>query len=337
MRVSKPLRKQIAEFAQLLHCQGWVANHDGNVSARDGNLFAATPTATSKRIVSEANVVEFDATGVIVGAGKLFGEIGLHLAVYERRIDVGAVIHAHPPNATAVACSGTNLIEAPFIAEAIVSLGPRIPCTQYATPGVEAKAALAPWCEIVDAVLLGNHGVVTWGADLEQAFLRMELVEHLATIAIAATPLGGVRALPGDAVNALLVARSKAGLGKAAERALETAPGLMRLAAPDMERTKGTLGSGAPDMERTKGALGSGAPDMERTKRMLGSGAPDMERTKRMLGSGAPDMERTKRTLGSEAVTACAPAPHSPVRIAGDSSRESLSDLIRQEIVAALK
>jgi L-fuculose-phosphate aldolase len=109
----------------------------------------------------------------------------------------------------------------------VVSLGPRIPKLPYAQPGDAARAALAPWCELVDAVLLGNHGAIAWGADPEQAFLRLELVEHLARIAIAAAPLGGVEPLPEAAIAPLLAARAKAGIGRAADRAVETAAQLL--------------------------------------------------------------------------------------------------------------
>ena len=123
----KQLRVQVAETSRFLHQAGWCANHDGNVSARDGNRFVATPTATSKRLVQEKDLIEVDAKGQVHGAGKVFGEIGLHLAVYERRPDVGCVVHAHPPCATAISASRGNPIERPFIAEAFVSLGPARP------------------------------------------------------------------------------------------------------------------------------------------------------------------------------------------------------------------
>ena len=237
MKASRSTRNAVATIARDLHARGWVANHDGNVSARDNAIFAATPTATSKRAIAESDVIEVNAAGAVIGPGKVFGEIGLHLAVYQRRPDVGAVIHAHPPNATAIAAAGRNVIDEPFIAEAVVSLGARIPLLEYAQPGAPAVAALAPWCEQVDAVLLGNHGVLTWGANLEQALMRMELVEHLARIAIAAAPLGGVRALPAAAIAPLLAARSKAGLGRAADRAVTSY---------DAIRVSTKLASGAP-------------------------------------------------------------------------------------------
>jgi L-fuculose-phosphate aldolase len=157
----------------------------------------------------------------------VFGEIGLHLAVYERRPDIGAVVHAHPPYATAIASSRENPIELPFIAEAVVSLGPRIPKLPYAQPGTAAREALAPWCELVDAVLLGNHGVLAWGKDCETALLRLELVEHLAKIAVTAAALGGVEPLPASAIQPLLAARAKAGIGRAADRAVDTAAQLL--------------------------------------------------------------------------------------------------------------
>jgi L-fuculose-phosphate aldolase len=219
----KLLRVAVAEAAQHLHAAGWVANHDGNVSARDGKRYIATPTATSKRVVREKDLIEVDGKGHVIGAGKVFGEIGLHLLVYERRPDVGAVVHAHPPYATAIASARENLIETPFIAEAIVSLGPKIPKLPYAQPGEAAKAALAPWCELVDVVLLGNHGVLAWGKDCETALLRLELVEHLARIAIAAAAVGGIERLPASAIGPLLAARANAGIGRAADRAVETA------------------------------------------------------------------------------------------------------------------
>jgi L-fuculose-phosphate aldolase len=217
------LRVQVAAIARQLHASGWVANHDGNVTARDGARFLATPTATSKRLIGERDLIEVDARGQVVGRGRVFGEIGLHLVVYERRPDVGCVVHAHPPHATAISAGPGNPIERPFIAEAVVSLGPRIPKLPYAQPGEPARAALAPWCELVDAVLLGHHGVLAWGADPEQAFLRLELVEHLAKIAIAAAPLGGIEPLPEAAIAPLLAARAKAGIGRAADRAVTTA------------------------------------------------------------------------------------------------------------------
>ena len=104
----KQLRVHVAATSQLIHDFGWCANHDGNVTARDGNRYVATPTATSKRLVCEKDLIEVDGKGQVIGHGRVFGEIGLHLVVYERRPDIGAVVHAHPPYATAITSASST-------------------------------------------------------------------------------------------------------------------------------------------------------------------------------------------------------------------------------------
>lgn len=223
----RTLREIVADYARRLHARGWVANHDGNVTARlGGGRFVATPTATSKAAVTAEGLLVVNERGERVqGSFRPFGEIGLHITVYRNRPDVNAVIHAHPPAATGLACAGSRLLERPFLAEAVVSLGPSIPTVPFAPPGAAACEALAPYTPIYDAVLLGNHGAMAWGADVEQAYLRLELVEHLARIALEAERAGGIRPLPESALPALLEARRKAGLGMAASSASSpTAP-----------------------------------------------------------------------------------------------------------------
>lgn len=206
-------RAEIADYARRLHARGWVANHDGNITVRlGGGRFLATPTATSKAAVSADSILVVDERGERVSSrGKPFSELGLHLAVYRHRPDASAVVHAHPPTATGFAASGIGL-EEPFLAEAVVSLGVGVPTVPFALPGPASVAALEPWVEGHDAVLLANHGALTWGSDLEQAYLRMELVEHLAQIALVARQLGGVRPLPEASLPGLLDARARAGL-----------------------------------------------------------------------------------------------------------------------------
>ena len=217
----RSLRAELAEVATRLHARGWVANHDGNVTARVGtDRFLATPTAVSKRRIEASALLVVDARGErLSGSGKPFSEIGLHLTVYGNRPDVAAVVHAHPPCATGLACAGARLLERPFLPEAVVSLGPVIPTVPFAPPGRAACEALAPFVAGHDAVLLASHGVLAWGADLEQAYLRLELVEHLARIALEAERAGGLRPLPDAALGPLLEARRKAGLGAAAAAA----------------------------------------------------------------------------------------------------------------------
>ena len=207
------LRAELAVYSRRLHARGWVANHDGNVTVRlGGGRYLATPTATSKAAVGAEDVLIVDEAGAkISGRGKPFSEIGLHLTVYRNRPEVNAVVHAHPPTATGFAAAGVELAQ-PIIAEAVVSLGVGVPTVPFGAPGASACNALQPFVAAHDAALLVGNGALTWGVDLEQAYLRMELVEHLAKIALVAQQLGGARPIPQAAIPALLEARRKAGL-----------------------------------------------------------------------------------------------------------------------------
>lgn len=239
------LRVELCTYSQRLHERGFVANHDGNISVRLGpGRYLATPTATSKAMVQSDNLVIVDDAGARVsGNGRPFSEMALHLCVYRERPDVQVVMHAHPVTATGFAVAGRGL-EVPFLPEAVVSLGPGIPLVPLAAPGGAAVAALKPYPRAYDAVLLGGNGVLTWGSDLEQAYLRLELVEHLARIALVAQQLGGVQGLPAAMMPPLLEARRKAGLmppgageavkGEAAGAGKEEAP---KAAAPAARTT----------------------------------------------------------------------------------------------------
>lgn len=208
------LRRAIIDTCQQLHSRGWVANHDGNVTARIGpDRFLATPTAMSKAAIQSEMLITVDSAGKkVAGQKQVFSEINLHVLVYALRPDVKAVVHAHPPAATARACAGLAMNEA-FLPEAVVSIGPEIPLVPLSPPGMAALQALEPFVERYDAVLLQNHGVLTWGNDPEMALLRMELVEHMARICRDAAPYGGVRPLPRDMLGQLMDARARAGLG----------------------------------------------------------------------------------------------------------------------------
>jgi len=206
--------RDLVQLCRDVHARGWVANHDGNASVRLGDgRFLASPTAISKRLVAAENLVVVDAEGKVVhGTRKVFSEMALHLAAYRARPEARWVLHAHPPHATAWACAGESFWDSPFLAEAVVSLGEHIPLVSYTAPG-GSTAGLEAALATSDAVLLGSHGVLVIAPDAETAFLRLELVEHLARVAAIARPLGGTRGLPSDDVSRLLEARKKAGLG----------------------------------------------------------------------------------------------------------------------------
>lgn len=213
------LAQEIVRVSKALHARGWVANHDGNVSVRlDEGRFMVTPTAISKADAQAAALAITDPSGKPVeGDSRPPSEFALHLGCYAERPDVQAIVHAHPPYATAMACAGKDIDT--FIAEAVVSIGPKVPLARFSLPFGEQGAA--PLRELIgeyDALLLTSHGVFTVGPNLELALLRMELVEHLARIATLAKPHGGVQPLPHAALAPLIEKRRKAGLGLAAER-----------------------------------------------------------------------------------------------------------------------
>ena len=209
------VRDEIARACARMAARGWVANHDGNVSARiSPSRLVCTPTATAKEVVDADSLVVTDAAGRKTGGrGSPFSEYALHLAIYRARADVGAVVHAHPPFATGLGVSGRELVS--FLPEAVVSLGVRIPLVPLAMPGAPAVAAAEPFFAKFDAVLVAGNGVFAWGDDVEQAYLRLELVEHLATIASRAAAWGGPQPLPQDMIEKLLEARRKAFPGRA--------------------------------------------------------------------------------------------------------------------------
>ncbi len=139
------LRKQMAAFSALLWERGWVANHDGNLSLRlERARLLCTPTGISKREVRPDTLLIVDESGrLLSGSLRPFSELSLHLAWYQARPDVRAVLHAHPPTATGFGVAGVSL-DRPFLAEAVVSLGPGVPTVPLCAPGTEAVQGAAP-------------------------------------------------------------------------------------------------------------------------------------------------------------------------------------------------
>ncbi len=209
------LRADLVALSHRLHANGWVANHDGNVSVRlTGDRLLITATATSKRDIDDAALLIVDLEGkVLEGRKRPFSELELHLACYRARPEVNVVLHAHPPCATAFGLVGREL--SPIaMPEIVVSLGARIPTLPRAMPkDPAALERLSAAASEHDAILLSGNGVLTLGDDLTQALLRMELVEHYAKILQLAGTLGTVSPLPDGDLAKLLEARKKAGLG----------------------------------------------------------------------------------------------------------------------------
>jgi L-fuculose-phosphate aldolase len=206
------LRNELVEFGRMLHAQGFVAATDGNLSVRmDRDRIMITPSGVSKGMMQTEEMVIVDLDGEkLSGAGRPSSEIMMHLTIYRMRPEIGAVVHAHPCTATAFASAGMALDE-PLCSEVVITLG-AVPLAPYATTGTkELSDSLRPFIPDHNAILMANHGVVTYGADLRQAYLRMEAVEHYANIVLAARQLGCTRALVEQELEKLVEVRSRYG------------------------------------------------------------------------------------------------------------------------------
>ncbi len=204
------LRQQIADFSRLTYQKSYLASTDGNLSARlaDGNVIC-TPTIINKGFVRPEDPVVVDLEGQHVrGERRASSEIAMHTLIYKLRPDINAVAHCHPPCATAYAAAGIPLNKA-LISEVVLALG-CIPIADYGTPGTpELTDRLAPWVANYDALLMANHGVVTYGADMMEAYNRMDTVEHFAKISIYTRILGEEQLLSSEDVEKLWVQRQK--------------------------------------------------------------------------------------------------------------------------------
>ena len=218
MMSESSLRQQICEIGRRLYEKNFVAANDGNISVRlDAGRVLTTPTGVSKGFMTPESMVIVDLEGRPLSAGtrgaasaKPSSEILLHLFAYRERPDVQAVVHAHPLHATGFAAAGLSL-EGCVTAEIIVTLG-SIPLAPYGTPSTpKLPDTLRPYIHHHDAFLLANHGAVTAGKDLWEAYYKMERLEHYAHIILISRQLGGEKILPKDDVQELLNLRAKYG------------------------------------------------------------------------------------------------------------------------------
>jgi L-fuculose-phosphate aldolase len=202
-------RSDICAVGRWIYDRGFVASTDGNISVRLGpDRILTSPTCMSKGMMSPADLVVTDLDGRrLSGALNASSEIAMHLLIYRLRPDVNAICHAHPPTATGFAAAGIAL-DKPILCELIVTLG-QVPLAQYGTPGTpELSEAIEPYVREHDAILMANHGVVTYGQDLLTAFMRMETTEHFAHVALVTELLGRQKLLSGPQLEKLVAARS---------------------------------------------------------------------------------------------------------------------------------
>ncbi len=205
------VRKEVLEAGRRLRDRFFVASNDGNISARLGkDRFLVTPTGVNKGDMRAASLVTVDGSGrVVSGRLRPTSELAMHLAVYRARPDVKAIVHAHPPGATAFAVCRKRLDQDVILPEVIFGLG-RVGLAAYATPTTEeVPAAVLEEIAGCDALLLSNHGALTVAADVMQAYYRMEVLEMYAEISLRAGLLGGAVPLSPADVEKLRKVREK--------------------------------------------------------------------------------------------------------------------------------
>jgi L-fuculose-phosphate aldolase len=209
---SHATRREIVETCRRLYERGLIAGPDGNISVRiAADRLLVTPAGMSKVDVQVDDLVELALDGRRLRGPRLAStEIAVHLRIYQRRPDVRAVVHAHPPIATGFAVAGESLA-ATVLPELIYQVGECVPLVPYATPGTRELAdEFEPFLAQHDAFLMANHGATTVGATLEQAHQRMESLEHSAKILLTARMLGRVNSLSANHVRALVEQRERA-------------------------------------------------------------------------------------------------------------------------------
>ena len=207
------LRADIVEVGRRLYARGYTASNDGNISVRlDAGRLLMTPKSVCKGFMDPSMMCITDLDGKkLAGDRDPSSEMQMHLEVYRQRHDVQAVVHAHPPIATAFAVAGIPLDRA-VLAEVVTTLG-SVPIADYATPSTkELPQAVSKYIKAHDGMLLANHGALTVGTDLFSAYYKMETIEHFAHISFFARMLGGERLLSKEEVLRLQGLRGMYGI-----------------------------------------------------------------------------------------------------------------------------
>jgi len=217
MMTELDIRKAICDVGRRMVAKNLAAATDGNISVRIApGRYLCTPSGVSKGFMKPHDIVVADGKGnMIAGEGRVTTEFFTHLAAYEERSDINAVVHAHPPKAIGFSVAGQSLAEC-ILPEVVMSIG-GVPTTEYATPGTqEGNAVIRDLIRKCDALLLDRHGAVTVGIDVYDAYYKMEKIEHAAETLLVARLLGDVRTLERRELEKLSEARRAYGAsGKA--------------------------------------------------------------------------------------------------------------------------
>lgn len=212
LAVETDLRLAIVECGRISYERHLMTSNDGNISVRmDDGLILITPSGISKGRLCTDDLLVVDLDGNIISAmtgRRPSSETPMHLEVYKHREDVRAVVHAHPIFATTLTVSGLEF-PADVLPEVLLTLG-NVPITAYATPSSHEDAdAIRPFVKDHNALLLCQHGSLTYGKNLEEALINLERIEHVSEIYWRAKMLGNVKRVPPEAQAQLILLREK--------------------------------------------------------------------------------------------------------------------------------
>jgi len=201
---------QLIDIGKRLWQREYVAANDGNITVKIGDdEYLVTAAGVSKGFMTRDMIITVNGKGKVFDKNPKYkpsSEVKMHLEVYKMRDDIGSVVHAHPPFATAYAVGG-NALNKLILPEAILTLGV-VPVAKYATPStMEIPESIQPYVNNSDAILLQNHGALCFGIDLETAYFRMETLEHYAKILHIAQQNGLVKCLDEKQINDLMKVR----------------------------------------------------------------------------------------------------------------------------------
>lgn len=208
------IKQKICDIGKRIYWNGYVAANDGNITVRiNENEIITTPTGISKGFMTPDMLVKADMNGNIIeshGNYRPSSELKMHLRVYKERKDIFSVVHAHCPYATSFAIAGIPLTKA-IMPEATISLG-MVPIAKYGTPSTnEIPDAISEYLQKCDAMLLENHGVLTYGQDLTSAYYKLESVEFFAKLTFLTDMLGGGKEFTDEQIDKLYEVRKKLG------------------------------------------------------------------------------------------------------------------------------
>ena len=215
MKSELEIKQEMCEIGRRVYNRGMVAANDGNFSVKlSDDEFLCTPTGVSKGFMTPEFICKVNAKGEVLEANEGFrpsSEVKMHMRIYEKRPDVKAVVHAHPMYATTFAVCGMPLTR-PIMPEAVLGLG-EVPLAKYGTPStMEIPDAVSEYLPYYDAVLLENHGALTYGDSLLGAYHKMESLEFYARLLYQSMMLGGPKVLDKEQVKRLYGMRKDYGL-----------------------------------------------------------------------------------------------------------------------------